>query len=220
MAKFYNAFYGKLGCRSHEELLLVSLEYMSNRTPERTIRRMNASSSNTTLGANRVRPSKHELRRKALRPESILLTLIAVTLMVPLPALSEQREAEVRTAIQAFYKAFDEGFTGPAIYATEDWNHISPYGGRDHGRDATLKTVREVHQSFLKSTTDTIERMDIRFATLDVAVGTVVSVMSPFTSPDGVKHGLERHIRTFVVVKRDDRWRIMQDQNTTIVEAH
>jgi len=44
--------------------------------------------------------------------------------------------------------------------------------------------------------------------------------MSPFTSPDGVEHGLERHIRTFVVVKRGDRWRIMQDQNTTIVEKH
>jgi uncharacterized protein (TIGR02246 family) len=77
-----------------------------------------------------------------------------------------------------------------------------------------------VHQSFLKGTTDTIESMDIRFASFEVAVGTVRSVMSSFTSPDGVKHAQERHIRTFVVVKRGDRWRIMQDQNTTIVEAH
>ena len=80
-----------------------------------------------------------------------------------------------------------------------------------------MKEVREVHKSFLKGTTDTIEKMDVRFASSDVAVGTVVSVMSPFTSPDGVKHGMERHIRTFVVVKRDDGWRIIQDQNTTIV---
>jgi uncharacterized protein (TIGR02246 family) len=72
----------------------------------------------------------------------------------------------------------------------------------------------------LKGTTDTIEKLDVRFASPDVAVGTVVSVMSPFTSPDGVKHGAEKHIRTFVVVKHDDGWRIMQDQNTTIVEPN
>jgi hypothetical protein len=43
--------------------------------------------------------------------------------------------------------------------------------------------------------------------------------MSAFTMPDGVKHGAERHIRTFVLVKRGDRWLIMQDQNTTILGA-
>jgi len=112
-----------------------------------------------------------------------------------------------------------DGFVGPADYATEDWNHINPYGGRKGSRDATLKEVREVHQSFLKGVTDSVESMDIRFATDDVAVGTVTSVTSPFTSPDGVKHGLERHIRTFVLVKREGHWLIMQDHNTTILEV-
>jgi hypothetical protein len=74
-----------------------------------------------------------------------------------------------------------------------------------------------VHQTFLKGTIDRLENMDIRFAADDVAVGTVTSVMSPFTSPDGVNHGAERHIRTFVVVERNQRRLIMQDQNTTIV---
>jgi hypothetical protein len=60
--------------------------------------------------------------------------------------------------------------------------------------------------------------MDIRFATSDVAVGTVVSVGSGFTSPDGVKHKPGRAIRTFVVVRRGKRWQIMQDQNTLIQE--
>jgi len=146
------------------------------------------------------------------------IVILGLFLMVPCAALSDDREAAVRTAIQAFYKAFDDGFVGPADYATEDWNHINPYGGRDRGREATLNTVREVHKTFLKGTTDTIENMDIRFATQDVAVGTVTSIMSPFTSPDGVKHGAERHIRTFVVVKRGERWLIMQDHNTSVIE--
>jgi uncharacterized protein (TIGR02246 family) len=151
-----------------------------------------------------------------LKPITIIL--IGLIFVMPLVALGDDRQAAVRTTIQAFYKAFDDGFIGPADYATEDWNHINPYGGRDRGREATLKTVRSVHQSFLKGTTDTIEKMDIRFATGDVAIGTVTSFMSPFTSPDGVKHGLERHIRTFVVVKRENRWLIMQDHNTTVIE--
>jgi uncharacterized protein (TIGR02246 family) len=147
------------------------------------------------------------------------LSIAALFVFAPYVAMSGNDEAEVRAAIQAFHKAFDDGFTGPADYATSDWNHINPYGGRDRGREATLKTVREVHQTFLKGTTDTIEEMDIRFATPQVAVATVVSVMSPFTSPDGVHHGTERHIRTFVVTKRGHHWLIMQDHNTTIAGA-
>jgi uncharacterized protein (TIGR02246 family) len=149
--------------------------------------------------------------------KQIVLATIGLILLVPSAAISENKEAGVRAAIEAFHRAFDDGFTGPAEYATDDWNHINPYGGRNRGREATLKAVREVHKTFLKGTTDTIEDMDIRFATADVAVATVSSVMSPFTSPDGVKHGVERHIRTFVVAKRGDRWLIMQDHNTTIV---
>jgi len=154
-------------------------------------------------------------------PHSLTASLIVATLIsiVP-PVWGNDGEAEVRSTIEAFYKAFNEGFTQPADFAAEDWNHINPFGGRTRSREETLKEVREVHQSFLKGTTDTIESMDIRFATPDVAVGTVVSVGSGFTSPDGVKHGPARGIRTFVVVRRDKRWQIMQDQNTTIVDTH
>jgi hypothetical protein len=57
--------------------------------------------------------------------------------------------------------------------------------------------------------------MEVRFATLDVAVVTVPSTMcGAFTTPDGVKHENLRAIRTFVVVQRGGRWLIMQDQNT------
>jgi len=147
----------------------------------------------------------------------IAIVILGLLLLLPCAAPNDDREAEVRTTVQAFYKAFDDGFVGPADYAAEDWNHIGPFGSRDRGREATLKNVRGLHQTFLKGTTDTIEDMDIRFATEDVAVATVTSVASPFTSPDGVKHGVEPHIRTFVVVKHGGRWLIMQDHNTTVI---
>jgi uncharacterized protein (TIGR02246 family) len=160
--------------------------------------------------------NRREKREVPVKPIGIVI--IGLFLMLPCAALSDDREAAVRTAIQAFYKAFDDGFVGPADYATEDWNHISPYGGRGQGRETVRAALNEVHKTFLKGTTDSIEHMDIRFATQDVAVGTVTSTMSPFTSPDAVKHGAEQHIRTFVVVKRGRRWLIMQDHNTTVIE--
>jgi uncharacterized protein (TIGR02246 family) len=73
-----------------------------------------------------------------------------------------------------------------------------------------------VHSTFLKGVSDTVEDMSVRFAAPDVAVVTVTSRMSTFTTPDRVRHENERHIRTFVVVKRSDRWLIMLDQNTVI----
>jgi uncharacterized protein (TIGR02246 family) len=126
------------------------------------------------------------------------------------------KDAPVRKAVEAFYAAFNDGFQGPSDFATEDWNHINPYGGWTRGRENVLNEVREVHRTFLKHVSDTVEEMAVRFATRDVAVVTVTSVMSTFVTPDGVKHENERHIRTFVVVKRGDRWLVMQDQNTAI----
>ena len=153
-----------------------------------------------------------------INAHSVTAALIVITLIAVIPATvwGNDSEAEVRATIQAFYKAFDDGFTQPADFATEDWNHINPFGGRTRSREATLQEVREVHRTFLKGATETIESMDIRFATSDVAVGTVVSIGSSVTTPDGVKHEHERAIRTFVVVKRGKRWQIMQDQNTMI----
>jgi uncharacterized protein (TIGR02246 family) len=132
-------------------------------------------------------------------------------------AHADDKDTQVRATIQTFYKNFNEGFTAPADYATEDWNHINPNGGRNQGREATLTRVREVHQTFLKGAKESIESMDVRFAADDVAVGTVISVSAPFVSPDGTNHDVQRGIRTFVIVKRGGRWLIMQDRKTTIV---
>ncbi len=133
------------------------------------------------------------------------------------PAQTPNEEKQVRQTVESFYADFNaHEFGRVAEYTTEDWNHINPFGGRTRGRDAVLKELNEVHATFLKGVSDTIDDMDVRFATSDVAVVTVTSRMSIFTTPDGVKRENERHIRTFVVVKRKSQWLIMQDQNTPV----
>ena len=146
----------------------------------------------------------------------LFLTMLSLAFCVEGLAQNAAGETAVRQAVKSFYTAFDNGFTGEIKFATNDWNHINPYGGWARGRENVLKEVREVHTTFLKGVSDTVEDMSVRFATRDVAVVTVTSVMSTFVTPDGVKHENERHIRTFVVVKRGSRWLVMQDQNTAI----
>jgi uncharacterized protein (TIGR02246 family) len=130
---------------------------------------------------------------------------------------TNKNEKEVIAAVRAFYDGFTTGtFAGAENYTTDDWNHINPNGGRTRGRTAVLVEVRAVHQTFLKGVSDTPEEIDVRFASPTVAVATVTSRLSTFTSPDGVKQIDKRNIRTFVVVKQKARWLIMQDHNTIV----
>jgi uncharacterized protein (TIGR02246 family) len=124
----------------------------------------------------------------------------------------------VRAVVSSFYTAFSSNSfdTWAPDFTTEDWNHISPGGGWTQGRENTLAVLRQVHSTFLSGVTDTLLYMSVRFATCDVAVATATSRVSTYTTPDGVTHENERQRRTFVVVKRSDRWLVMQDHNTIV----
>lgn len=130
---------------------------------------------------------------------------------------SSQDKEAVKKVVIAFQEDFNDGsFKNANTYATTDWEHINPAGGIDKGRDSVLKTVRAVHQTFLKGVTMQIESMDIRFLTSDVAIADVVHTVGNYTTPDGVKHENERHIKTYVVVKKGGTWLLAQDHNTII----
>ena len=150
---------------------------------------------------------------------SIVALIVGLVIPTVLRAQVPNPEAPVRQAVHAFYDAFNsDGFDRAPDFTTEDWNHISPLGGRTRGREATVARVKQVHSTFLKGVSETIEQMDVRFATAEVAVVTVTSRASAFTTPDGVKRENQRQIRTFVVVKRGTRWLIMQDHATYVTE--
>jgi uncharacterized protein (TIGR02246 family) len=149
--------------------------------------------------------------------KTALCLLIALMLAGEAFAETQVEEKRVREVVQAFYAGFNShGWTHAADYTTEDWNHINPGGGWTRGRAAVLKELEEVHSTFLKGVSDTIEEMAVRLASADVAVVTVTSRMSTFTMPGGLRHENEQHIRTFVVVRRNHYWLIMQDQNTAV----
>jgi uncharacterized protein (TIGR02246 family) len=131
-------------------------------------------------------------------------------------AMQQTRSAaEVRRTVQRYYDAFNAHSFGRAPeFTTEDWAHIDPRGVVTQGRAAVLAALRLEHESFLQGVTDTPDSMDVRFATPDVAVATVPGHVTTYVTPDSVRHENERQIRTFVLVRRDGLWRVMQDQNT------
>jgi uncharacterized protein (TIGR02246 family) len=146
----------------------------------------------------------------------LLLTAVGFLSFVSKGQNSQDKEA-IKKVVIAFQDDFnDGGFKNAAAYSTTDWEHINPGGGIDKGRDSVLKTVRAVHQTFLKGVTMRIESMDIRFITRDVAIADVIHHVDTYTTPDGVKHENERHIKTYVLVKKKARWFLAQDHNTVI----
>ena len=146
----------------------------------------------------------------------LLLTTMSFLSFLSKGQSSQNKEA-IKKVVIAFQEDFNDGsFKNANAYSTSDWRHINPVGGIDKGRDSVLKTVRAVHQTFLKGVTMRIESMDIRFITPDVAIADVIHKVDNYTTPDGVKHENERHIKTYVVVKKKGRWLLAQDHNTVI----
>ena len=116
--------------------------------------------------------------------------------------------------VAEFYRDFGEGLTKPADYATEDWNHISPYGGRDQGREPAMKNVRDVHQSFLKGTTERVEQMDVgKWGRRHLNRNKCDEPLHRSRRGQAWNRTAHSDLR---VVKRDERWRIMQDQHRGI----
>ena len=127
----------------------------------------------------------------------LISAVFSVVAISGLLASRPNEEEEVRHAVQSFHAALNlHEFASAEEYTTEDWNHINPFGGWTRGRDAVFKELKEVHATFLKGVSSTIEDFSVRFASADVAVVTVTSRASTFTTPDGVRHENERSIHT------------------------
>ncbi len=126
-------------------------------------------------------------------------------------------EQKVKKVIIAFQDDFNDGsFKNAGSYTTKDWEHLNPLGGITKGRDEVLKEVRAVHQAFLKGVTMTIESMAIRFITHDVSIVDVIHKVTDFQTPDGVRHENEKHLKTYIVVKKNGKWLLTHDQNTMV----
>lgn len=148
--------------------------------------------------------------------KSFVLFLTAFSLFSCTNVSDSDKEA-VRKVVLDFQEDFSDGtFKKAEQYADEDWEHINPVGGIDRGKDAVLKTVRGAHQAFLKNVGMTTDSMNVRFVSPDVALVTAFHTIDNYITPDSVKHFNERHIKTYVIVKKQGSWLMTLDHNTII----
>lgn len=146
-----------------------------------------------------------------------LILFLILSFSNPSIAQNSRNEQSVKNVVLAFQNDFNEGgFKKAKFYTTKDWKHINPGGGITKGREAVLKEVRTVHQTFLKGVSLKIESITIRFLTSNVAIADVIHKSSDYELPQGVKHQNERQMKTYVIVKRKNIWLLTLDQNTII----
>ena len=152
--------------------------------------------------------------------KSYLILFLIINFTNASVAQNSKNEQLVKNVVLAFQDDFnDGGFKNIEFYTTKDWEHINPGGGITKGREAVLREIRAVHQTFLKGVTLTIESITIRFLTRTVAIADVVHKSSDYELPQGIKHQNERQRKTYLVVKKENKWLLTLDQNT-IISGH
>ena len=156
---------------------------------------------------------------------SVITAVIIATLLSwfkPNTSLGQnsQNEQLVKNVVLAYQDDYnDGGFKNVETYTTKDWEHINPIGGITIGRDEVMKELRPLCQTILKGVTLTVESIAIEFLSPTVAIAKVVHKCSDYEFPQGVKHQNERHMKTYIIIKRESKWLLTLDQNTIIV-AH
>ena len=174
-------------------------------------------SSDSTARSRVAKPITARLghRRRGLRSGIILGMGLLLCSGNSARANSEQtRTGLVLRAVQSFFaagKAAD--FRNAAEWATEDYSHLNPVGGWTRTRAIMIPSATALYSTgFLKGVTITPDAMDVRFGNTRVAVVTVPTRFSTFTTPDGIIHpDNEVWMWTFVVVRQGRRWLIMQN---------
>ena len=152
---------------------------------------------------------------KEINMKSILLLLVTVLIAFAVQGQTPQDKEQVEKVVIAFQQGFNEGsFRNAESYTTVDWVHVNPFGGITKGRDSTLADVRYVHREFLKGVTMNIQSMEIQFPIKETAIAIVRHKIDNYTTPDGVLHSNEIHVKTYVIVKQKGKWLLALDQNT------
>ncbi|HWZ03766.1 MAG TPA: hypothetical protein VNX40_09155 [Mucilaginibacter sp.] len=133
---------------------------------------------------------------------------------------SSKNEQLVKNVVLAYQDDYNDGaFKNVESYTTRNWEHINPIGGITKGRDSVMGELRPLCQTILKGVTLTVESIAIRFLSPTVAIANVVHKCSDYEFPAGVQHHNERHMKTYIIVKKQNKWFLTLDQNTIIV-AH
>jgi uncharacterized protein (TIGR02246 family) len=130
-------------------------------------------------------------------------------------------EAEqVRSVVEAFADAWNRhDMEALAGLFTQDAQFVNVVGLWWRGRDEIRGAHEFTHRTLFRNSRLTVADIDIRFPAADIAIARCRWVLVGHVSPEGT--GLpERHGILACVVQRYERqWRIIDSQNTDVIEG-
>ena len=138
---------------------------------------------------------------------------------VPAATLTMDDEAAVRGLVSVYEKTWNShDMKGMHDVDTEDVHWINVSGNHWRGKATVYKGHDVGHQTILAKSTVSVEKLEIRLITPDVAVA--VATMKFAMPPVGSLPADLRTRGSFVCVKREGNWKIVHFHNTTINEDH
>jgi uncharacterized protein (TIGR02246 family) len=98
----------------------------------------------------------------------------------------------------------------------EDADFVNVAGAWWKGRAEIEQKHRAVHETIFRDSTLSIEEVDIRFLTPDVAIAHVLTALVGQKTPDGTVVPPRRALLTQVLQKQSGKWMIVASHNTDV----
>lgn len=101
----------------------------------------------------------------------------------------------------------------------EDVDFVNLAGVWLKGKAATIKLLRQVHQTTFKSSIWTTDSTEIRYVKPDLAILHIGWGISGDVDPDGTSRKPRHGIFTWVVIKEKGQWQLLTIDNVNIRES-
>ncbi|MDO7877708.1 SgcJ/EcaC family oxidoreductase [Hymenobacter sp. ASUV-10] len=112
-------------------------------------------------------------------------------------------------------------FADMETYTTPDVSWVNIVGMWWRGRPAVQQAHQQIFDTMFKGVPFTLNDVNVRFVTPDVAVVNAHEHVGAFYPPDGINRGANKagdtdELMTLVMVKQQGRWLLTAGQNTVI----
>jgi uncharacterized protein (TIGR02246 family) len=129
-------------------------------------------------------------------------------------------EAEIRRAVTGLREAWNRhDMKAFASEFAEDADFVNVAGAWWKGRAEIEQKHAAVHATVFRESTLSIDELDIRFLTPEVAVAHVLTSLVGQKTPEGAPVPPRKALLTQVLQKRNGKWMIVASQNTDVRAA-
>ena len=126
-------------------------------------------------------------------------------------------EAEIRQTVMGLQEAWNgHDMKAFANLFAEDADFVNVAGAWWKGGAEIEQKHRDSHATIFRDSTLSIEQVDVRFLTTDIAIAHVLTALVGQKMTDGTVVSRRRALLTQVLQKQDGKWLIVASHNTDV----